>query len=208
MPFVNGRFSVLLGEAQQGLANAIFDADALYVGITVGGTTLRGRQRIVPVPYALWAAKAADFTVEGNLSVAGEVSVAGPLNALGGVRGDVNGGVTATSLTVNGVAEVLGDAVELDYCSNNPVGACRTFTVPTDGFVYVQGKPDACNAGVGLKDNPIDVYLWTQGNPIPAARATVMNCGTALVPTRRGELVVVQALQLGPLKKVFYPLGR
>ena len=29
VPFVNGRFSVLLGEAQQGLANAIFDADAL-----------------------------------------------------------------------------------------------------------------------------------------------------------------------------------
>ena len=208
VPFVNGRFSVLLGQAQQGLANAIFDADALYVGITVGGTTLRGRQRIVPVPYALWAAKAADFTVENNLSVGGEVSVAGPLNALGGVRGDVNGGVTATSLTVNGVADILGDAVELGVCSFNPVGACLTFTVPTDGFVYVQGKPDACSAGVGLKDNPIDVYLWTQGNPIPAARATVMNCGTALVPARRGELVVVQALRLLPLTPFFYPLGR
>ena len=107
VPFVNGRFSVLLGQAQQGLANAIFDADALYVGITVGGTTLRGRQRIVPVPYALWAAKAADFTVEGNLSVAGEVSVAGPLNALGGVRGDVNGRLTG-NVTGNVTGSISG----------------------------------------------------------------------------------------------------
>ena len=114
VPFVNGRFSVLLGQAQQGLANAIFDADALYVGITVGGTTLRGRQRIVPVPYALWAAKAADFTVEGNLSVAGEVSVAGPLVA--------NGGVTATSLTLSD-GKVSGNNVSMcvapDQCEFN-----------------------------------------------------------------------------------------
>ena len=107
VPFVNGRFSVLLGQAQQGLANAIFDADALYVGVTVSGTTLRGRQRIVPVPYALWAAKAADFTVENNLSVAGEVSVAGPLNALGGVRGDVNGRLTG-NVTGNVTGRISG----------------------------------------------------------------------------------------------------
>jgi hypothetical protein len=36
----------------------------------------------------------------------------------------------------------------------------------------------------------------------------VMNCGTALVPARRGELVVVQALRLLPLRPLFYPLGR
>ena len=206
--FVNGRFSVLLGQAQQGLANAIFDADALYVGITVGGTTLRGRQRIVPVPYALWAAKAADFTVENNLSVGGEVSVAGGVSVAGQLV--ANGGVAATSLTVNGVADIFGDAVEVrdGLCPLDPVGRCRTFTVPTDGFVYVQGKPDACSDGVGLKDNQIQVYLWTQGNPIPAARATVQNCGTALVPARRGELLVVQALSLLPVQPLFYPLGR
>jgi hypothetical protein len=208
VPFVNGRFSVLLGQAQQGLANAIFDADALYVGITVGGTTLRGRQRIVPVPYALWAAKAADFTVENNLSVAGEVSVAGPLNALGGVRGNVTGDVAATSLALTGVADVFGDAAEINFCAGDP-GRCEAFRVPTDGFVYVQGKPDTCNAGVGLKDNPILVYLWTQGNlPPPTPRATVMNCGTALVPARRGELAVVLAPSALPLRPLFYPLGR
>jgi hypothetical protein len=209
VPFVNGRFSVLLGQAQQGLANAIFDADALYVGITVGGTTLRGRQRIVPVPYALWAAKAADFTVENNLSVAGEVSVAGPLNALGGVRGNVTGDVAATSLALTGVADVFGDAAEINFCAGNVPGRCEAFRVPTDGFVYVQGKPDTCNAGVGLKDNPILVYLWTQGNlPPPEPRATVMNCGTALVPARRGELAVVLATRAFPLQSLFYPLGR
>lgn len=50
--FVNGKFSVMLGEGQPGLSEVIFDGDALYVGVAVGATTLAGRQRIVPVPYA------------------------------------------------------------------------------------------------------------------------------------------------------------
>jgi len=148
--------------------------------------------------------------VENNLSVGGEVSVAGPLNALGGVRGNVTGDVAATSLALTGVADVFGDAAEINFCAGNVPGRCEAFRVPTDGFVYVQGKPDTCNAGVGLKDNQILVYLWTQqGNlPPPEPRATVMNCGTALVPARRGELAVVLATSALPLQSLFYPLGR
>jgi hypothetical protein len=132
VPFVNGRFSVLLGEAQQGLANAIFDADALYVGITVGGTTLRGRQRIVPVPYALWAAKAADFTVENNLSVAGEVSVAGPLNARG---------LTLTGGKVSG--SNVSMCVATDRCQN--VGsACGAVSCPAGTWAAGATFPTGC----------------------------------------------------------------
>ena len=77
--FVNGKFSVMLGEGNVGLSQVIFDADALYVGVAVGPTTLAGRQRIVAVPYALWAAKAADFTVANDLAVGGNATVSNDL---------------------------------------------------------------------------------------------------------------------------------
>jgi len=230
VPFVNGRFSVLLGQAQQGLANAIFDADALYVGITVGGTTLRGRQRIVPVPYALWAAKAADFTVENNLSVGGEVSVAGPLNALGGVRGNVTGDVaggaisgtslTVTgnstlggagqSLTVNGTVNVFGASAELPVCPSGSPLVCpfelRT-TIATDGFVHVQGVADFCfadPAAAAVFPPGISTRRLFVGDNV---RATVYYCQSALVPVRRGEIVTV--LWSGfPVTATFFPLGR
>ena len=77
--FVNGKFSVMLGEGNVGLSQVIFDADALYVGVAVGPTTLAGRQRIVAVPYALWAAKAADFTVANDLAVGRNATVSNDL---------------------------------------------------------------------------------------------------------------------------------
>ena len=58
--FVNGRFSVLLGVGDARIPPIVFDAADVYLGVTVRNTELSGRQRIVPVPHALWAARAAD----------------------------------------------------------------------------------------------------------------------------------------------------
>lgn len=78
--FVNGKFSVLLGENDARVPTAVFDAADIYVGVTINNTELRGRQRIVPVPHALWAARAADFTVAGALTVQGPATVTGGLS--------------------------------------------------------------------------------------------------------------------------------
>ena len=73
--FVNGSFSVLLGALQVRMESAILDADDLYLGVSINRTTLSGRQRIVPVPRALWSARAANFEVKGDLTVAGLATV-------------------------------------------------------------------------------------------------------------------------------------
>ncbi len=61
-----GRFSVALGSVVD-IRDTIADAEPLFLGIAVDGVALAGRQRIVPVPYSVWSATAADLTVEGDL---------------------------------------------------------------------------------------------------------------------------------------------
>ena len=81
--FVNGSFSVLLGAGQVTMENAVLDADDLYLGVSINRTTLSGRQRIVPVPRALWSARAADFDVKGTLTVDGAATINGGLDVAG-----------------------------------------------------------------------------------------------------------------------------
>ena len=124
--FVNGRFSVLLGVGMGDLRipPIVFDAADVYLGVTVNNTQLSGRQRIVPVPHALWAARAADFIVADTLDVGGASNLGGAttvgtpmMNADLKVNGALTAGatnvagLTASSLTLpmaNGIPNVTG----------------------------------------------------------------------------------------------------
>ena len=103
--FVNGRFSVLLGVGDARIPPIVFDAADVYLGVTVNNTQLSGRQRIVPVPHALWAARAADFIVADTLDVGGASNLGGATTVgtpMMNANLTVNGTVTAVRATVNG----------------------------------------------------------------------------------------------------------
>lgn len=113
----NGTFSVLLGGESGSLANTLQNADAFELGLTllsVGGVALdtpvalAGRQRLVPVPYALHAAEAADFAVNRDLTVARNLDVTGTSRLRGAVTADGNlaatGALSGASLSVTGAA--------------------------------------------------------------------------------------------------------
>ena len=105
--FVNGRFSVLLGVGMgdRRIPPIVFDAADVYLGVTVNNTQLSGRQRIVPVPHALWAARAADFIVADTLDVGGASNLGGATTVgtpMMNANLTVNGTVTAVRATVNG----------------------------------------------------------------------------------------------------------
>jgi hypothetical protein len=175
---------VLLGQAQQGLANAIFDADALYVGITVGGTTLRGRQRIVPVPYALWAAKAADFTVAGELSIDGSVAAWGEPREVTVFASAGAPGVEQGSIPV----------------------------AETDGLLIVTMGPSP--NGCSERNAAIVAFEGNQPGNLTSSQITHSgDCGIGVQsmsqPVRKGSKYTV-VIQSGRIlaRAIFYPLGR
>lgn len=143
--FVRGDFSVLLGASAPGndqrVPDAVFDGDDLYLGIALGNTVLPGRQRIVPVAHALWAARAADFDVAGALNVRG-----------GGTFGD---------LSVNQLMPLGGEIAAIDqftpsrYRAENgqrvpmtAVSSSLCFLVQTEAMVQV---PVPMEIAVGLQ---------------------------------------------------------
>ena len=122
--FVNGKFSVLLGENDVRVPAAIFDADDIYVGVTINNTELRGRQRIVPVPHALWAARAANFTVAGALTVQAGATV--------------TGGLTVDQLTFRGggISPVNQFTPSADFVAG--VGSNTPMTPVASSFCFLQ----------------------------------------------------------------------
>jgi microcystin-dependent protein len=118
----NGLFSTELSDAAgsaingvtgSGLASILANnaGNALYIGLTVVGTSgeIAPRQTILPVPYAIVAGDVA--SVSGDLPVSGQLTassaeVSGTLRA-GSL--DVADGVAASTLTVSGDASVGGD---------------------------------------------------------------------------------------------------
>lgn len=121
-----GRFSVNLGTYED-IEPAIADAGQLYLGLQVklpesdDYTALSGRQRLNPVPYALWGARASNLEVGGAANVGGDVNVGGVINVprlnTGGVYIDQGGGDYRRALSfLNnslyiGVGDSFGDGV-------------------------------------------------------------------------------------------------
>lgn len=102
-----GRFSVNLGTFED-IETVIADAGQVYLGLQIklpeaeAYTTLSGRQRLNPVPYALWGAQAS------NLTVAGDARFEGPATAVSGLT--VRQGLTLTGgATMGGTASFSGE---------------------------------------------------------------------------------------------------
>jgi hypothetical protein len=140
-----GRFHVVLGPqgvtggdgvgcagTPVSLATVIADANDLHVGVSVsdrqaGLVALRGRQRILPVPYTFWATEAADFRVNQDLTVVRNAAVSGTL--------------TAGALALNGNLGVTGNVQATGSVSGRTLGG--TYTPPYD----VWGASPAVGAG-------------------------------------------------------------
>lgn len=133
-----GRFSVNLG-TYEGIEDVIADAGQVFLGIQVkepeaeNFTALGGRQRLNPVPYALWSAQAADLTVAGSLNVGGTAVVGGELRAAGALRADGATDLNGT-LNVDGRTTLAGSltSTQCSVCLNiRQVDLARRFRVCT-----------------------------------------------------------------------------
>ncbi len=110
----NGVFGVTLGAAAA-IDATIFAADTLYLGVTIDGVEMANRQAITPVPYALWSARSADFTVARDLTVARDARVARDLTVARDARvGEdlaVIGSTSVAGLTVAGALSLPSGSV-------------------------------------------------------------------------------------------------
>ena len=80
----SGRFSVNIGQPTGDLPACLFNADAVYLEMSVRSAdddnphvALAGRQRINPVPFAYWASEGSDFKIDGDIRVAADALVSG-----------------------------------------------------------------------------------------------------------------------------------
>lgn len=80
-----GKFSVDIDVSSSDASFVFTKPNQVYLTATVNGVPLTGRQRIYPVPYAVRAAEAGDFTISGtatakDMSVTGGLAVTGPFS--------------------------------------------------------------------------------------------------------------------------------
>lgn len=165
-----GRFAAALGTFDDGgpasLEEVIADAGATYLGIEVKHTDegdnawvgLAGRQRLNPVPYALWSSKASDLTVAGSATVGGSTTLAGTL--------DVAGNARLSALTVSGAARVVG-ATTLDgaLTANGAISNANADVNIADGL-NVTGSVSNSAGNVRLNDNVDVVGSLTVTGPV------------------------------------------
>lgn len=165
-----GRFAVALGTFDDGglatLENVIADADPIYLAIEVKRTNeaddawvaLSGRQRLNPVPYAIWSAKASDLNVAGTAIVNGPTRLNGTLN--------VAGNTSLSALTVSGAttltgATTVGGALTANGAITNANGDVNI----ADGL-NVSGNVSNSAGNVTLNDNVDIVGNLTVTSPV------------------------------------------
>lgn len=97
----NGQFSVALGSTAPAGLTDIWSNSEVWLQITVDGTTMNGRQRLLAAPYALRAADArqsrGDFSVNGHLTGTGNIAASGNIVANGASDARVGGGISVGS---------------------------------------------------------------------------------------------------------------
>lgn len=127
---VGGRFRVELGSRSPptGIPDTVFRNGELYVAVTVRGVELRGRQRLLASPYAITAAQARDFTVNGTLSVAGAATLGDALTDATRVNGTLE---VAGASTLSGGASVQGNVVATGNVTANQVTGTQRVTTQT-----------------------------------------------------------------------------
>ncbi len=136
-----GRFSVGLGSVTP-IADAVLDGEGLFLGLTVEGRPLGGRQPLRPLPFTWWAAN-------GSQMVAGALDLAGrSIEDVATVRGAAGAPVVMPQADLGGALQVgnarpvaRGDAeFVLD-----PDGAHARLRV--DGPLEMRGELQAFGAG-------------------------------------------------------------
>ncbi|MFN3200496.1 MAG: hypothetical protein ACE366_19005 [Bradymonadia bacterium] len=155
-----GRFNVALGSFDD-IEPIIADAGTVYLGMEVklpegnNYVALGGRQRLNPVPYAMWTAQASDFAVGGNLNVSDNLDVGGNL-AVGQALSTVSSAMIGTSLTVGsnatfgGALFVNGD-IEAD---DMVVDSVYTRSLVSDGDTVITG-PITATSGAEISGDII-----------------------------------------------------
>jgi hypothetical protein len=109
VPVTAGEFSVVIGP----LTDAQLAQDPLFLGVTVNGVTLRQRQRIYPVPFAMRGKGDSAFqtsvpmTVNGKLTSTGGLEVAGSDLQLGTADGRSVGPAPLQRALVHGTSDEL-----------------------------------------------------------------------------------------------------
>lgn len=128
----SGYFAVVLGDETDttSIDASIMGRDALYVGMSIDGVALEGRQRLLGVPFAQHSAQGKIFVVDNQirglngakidghtevqtLSASGAVTTQSTLNAAGKITGDGGADISGTSalstVTVSNKLTVAGN---------------------------------------------------------------------------------------------------
>lgn len=165
----SGAFQVAFGQTNANFVNTVDDADDIYVGMTItaiGGVALEtpiamaGRQRLLPVPYALWAPEAADFTVNRDLTVARNVDVTGTTTFRSTTTSTglatLNGGLVVNgATTLNGASTQTGNATITGTATVNGALAARTVSI---GAGQTSGGITFANTGETRIDFPNNAF--------------------------------------------------
>lgn len=156
----NGRFGAELGaDPTNPIQSAVFDAGPLYLGIDVQRldeslnpegepVNLGNRQRINPVPYALWS------TQSTNLNVANDLQVSGAATFANNVR--VNGTTQVAGLNVAGSSDFTGDAnVRGQLQSNNRVGGNAFDEYSDYSYLLYRNTTPRSSYGIGIESGTL-----------------------------------------------------
>lgn len=150
----NGTFSVSLGTVAP-IAATLLAADSLWIGLNVDGVAMANRQRITPVPYALWSAQSSDFTVardarvERNLSVIGTSTVTGLTTANGGLT--VAGSLTLPTGSLTSAMLADGTVANADL-ANNAVNSAKI----ADGAIATADLADGAVNSAKIADGAVN----------------------------------------------------
>ena len=139
--FDNGFYSVVLGPGTPTLSADLFDASALYLGITLEGLDeFEPRHRITSVPYALRAGSADTIT------------------------GEINGEINATDLTVSGTfTPPQGNLGDLPSASSSNNG--QLFYATDEGKLYYSNGSAWMAVSGGGNSNSLEAPMITSISP-------------------------------------------
>ena len=196
-----GRFAVNIGEESGGVPSCVFNAQRIFLTVGVRSaeedgpyTTLSGRQRVNPVPFAYWAAEGSNFLVDGNANINGDLDVDGQtslrnLTVEGGfnAQGPINNsrGVLAIAddLSING--SLTSDGNSLRIANNVELNGSLTPSNGTQvilGNLQVTGEVTDSNGPVTVNDDlTVTSDITTNGNLVLAGTLSDSNSNSVTI---------------------------
>lgn len=190
VPLYEGRFSVILGSSSAqsvvDLSRVISQADDVYLEVVIdpdgAATVLNGRQRFLPVPYAIWTTAATDFSVGRKLTVNGGAEI----------HGVDNDGSQAALKVHSSNGDMLIDSNEIDS-TNDTLYLNHNSQKPLEvgGDTEINGKFNVSEDAALQKNLTIfgtDVVFGDNPDRGPGGRALVHDGNDSLVINYHGDL--------------------